>query len=246
MRIIMGIVLFCCLSIFVFAESNYDQDFDKGKELFNAGNFEAAVPYLEKAAQDNPNIIDPYLDIGICYLKSNQLAKAINAFSRVINIFPNDWRGYYYLAASYVSNGEIAKALQNYNRAKELGIKGEDFVEKLLVQYQPKDLNVEYHPLFGNSENKNITILIKGNSCADKELILDTIRQLEKMEFMKRRSIFTEIDVEFVQWEKDQSIAKEKWVVKNQQGQREYWVNYNFTPPAGFPSKTMITVSEKE
>ena len=227
--------------------SNYDQHFDKAKELFGAGDVDGAVSYFEKAIQDSPDIIDPYLNIGLCYLKTNQFPKAIEAFNRVKKIFPNDWQAYYRLAYLYgePGNGEMAKALENYGRAKELGIKDDgDELGNLLAPFQPKDFSVEYEPLLNNPGKKKVTINIRGNPAVDKTGILDTIQGLEQVESKKKRDFFIDIEVKLIRLEQNQTIAKEKWVVKGPQGQNEYWVKYDFAPPPDFHSKIKIEISE--
>ncbi|HAF27945.1 MAG TPA: hypothetical protein DCG75_02760 [Bacteroidales bacterium] len=53
-------------------------------------NMNSAIPYLEKAAQLNPDDVVVYKDLGVAYGIAKQFAKSANALSKAVELDPND------------------------------------------------------------------------------------------------------------------------------------------------------------
>lgn len=251
LNIVLLIFVFALLSSRSFAEETkaaYDRHFDKAAKAFDAGNYDEAIDYFKKAIEDNPKIIDPYLNIAFSYLKSYQIPKAIETFENITKLFPEDSKAYYQLAYLYgmPETGEMAKSLKYYDEAKRLGIQGEDQLANLLAPFQSRDITVEYEPILDNPGKKKVIIPVKGNPVVDNTAILDTLTGLEKLRHVKGDGLFTEANIELIRLLHNQTVAVEKWTLKDAHGEKDYWVSFDTNPPPGFPSKIKIDLSETE
>jgi len=253
-------MLIGCVS-FCFAETTeeIEEYFQQGLQLGQSGMLDAAIQEFKKVVSVDPANLDftyyfqtyseSYYNIGLLYAKKEQWEDSIVAYEKALKIHPQHKRALYYLSFSYMASGEIAKALDYYDKAKASGFlegaAGADFVGEHLKNYTKREFDIEYKPLL-NDEDDKITIRIKGNPIGDNELIKDTITGLEKQELINRRSLFIFAEVEFIRFKENGTIAVEKWSVTGKEGLKEYWVSSDSTPPEGFPFKIMVKVSEHE
>lgn len=228
------------------AERGYDEYFDAAKDLANQGEFLAAIEKLEQAALVDPNQIDPLLNIGILYGKARRQAESRQAFQRTQERFPNDPRPYYFLALDDIQQDEIGSAMRNYQQATERGFQAsDDFadVRNTLAQYATREFTVEYNPI---RAGHTVSIRIRGNPGGDDELCQDALGALERLEIVNGRGIFSEVQVEFLRWKENGTIFQEKWTAIGPEGEKDYWITFDETPPPGFPYKVLIKVSEQE
>jgi len=228
------------------AARGYDDYFDAGKALANRGEFLAAIEQFEQAELTDPNQIDPLLNIGILYGKAHRQGESRQAFQRAKERFPNDPRPYYFLALDDVQQSEIGSAMRNYRQATEKGSQASgDFTDlrNTLAQYATREFTVEYNSI---RVGHTVSIRIRGNTGGDNELCQDALEALEKQEIINRRGVFSEVQVEFLRWKENGTIFQEKWTAVGPEGQKDYWMTFDTTPPPDFPHKVLIKVSERE
>ncbi len=65
------------------------EDFDKGLAYFNQGNYEAAIPYFQKAAATDPEYAEAYMYLGRSHLNLRQWTKAITPLRSAYRLAPD-------------------------------------------------------------------------------------------------------------------------------------------------------------
>ncbi len=107
--LIISLPLFSCVGI---AENSQSEQFLKGRENLDLGNFDEAIRCFKKAIEINPKAFDSYYYLGLAYARKGNLPEALNCFTKAIDINPK------YVEA-YRRRGEVQIALVNYNGAIE-------------------------------------------------------------------------------------------------------------------------------
>lgn len=92
----------------------------RGIVLFNTSNYELAIQEFLTAIQLNSNLPDLHLSLGLAYrvLDPPQYDKAVEEFTRANALNPTDPLPDTYIARTYVTIGEYAKAIQYAEQAK--------------------------------------------------------------------------------------------------------------------------------
>ncbi len=94
-------------------------------------DFETTIPLLKKAIEENPNFVEAYNQLGICYDELGKNNLALETYTQGIIKDKN-------FAIIYHNRGNIYKALENYDAAKE------DYLTALKLD--PK-MTTEYYSL---------------------------------------------------------------------------------------------------
>jgi tetratricopeptide (TPR) repeat protein len=104
-----------------------------GKVLFNAGQYEQAIPFLEQAMQHNPSSSSWILEmLGRSYAALGQWNKAMKAYQQAIIESPADHRIYILTGDTACSMGQPERARLCYEQAASLGNRTER-LEKIIV-----------------------------------------------------------------------------------------------------------------
>jgi tetratricopeptide (TPR) repeat protein len=85
-----------------------------GRELFNCGRLEEALPWLEKTAAINASEIEQYSALtsaGICYEAAKDDGKALDAWHRATRILPHRREAWFHLSRVHGRNGRTKKCL---------------------------------------------------------------------------------------------------------------------------------------
>ena len=93
--------------------------YNRGVEWFKVGDYEKAMPDIEKAIRLIPNMSAAFGKLGEAYLAKGKNEKAIQAFSRAIALeheqkTPPSFRYFYGRATAYEANGQIQEAGNDY------------------------------------------------------------------------------------------------------------------------------------
>lgn len=88
--IIAGLFLFSCAGVSVSPEAR--ADLNAGLSLFNQGKFDAALPFLERAASAEPDYYEAHLYLGRTYLNMKRYGKAIGPLRRAYRLSPDDFK----------------------------------------------------------------------------------------------------------------------------------------------------------
>ena len=102
-----------------------------------------------------------------------------------------------------------------------------------------KNFDIEYDSLTNNKTN---TVHINGNPIGDDQLIKDTVSHIDQLSSVFGFDGLSNLDIVFIQWA-NEGIFQEKWTVNKQ---KDLWITFNTNPPAGFPAKTQIIISEDD
>lgn len=90
-----GFLLVVCLALAVAGCGHWaaSEDFDKGIAYFNQGNYEAAVPYFQKATITDPEYAEAYMYLGRSYLNLRQWTSAIAPLRTAYRLAPEKTKG---------------------------------------------------------------------------------------------------------------------------------------------------------
>lgn len=95
-------------------------EFRKSQEAFNDGRLDKAIQYLRNGIALDPSNTDAYNDLGVIYANSNQPLKALEAFSAMVEIDPQCFRGYINLAYLLQAQQRYPDAERAARRAVDL------------------------------------------------------------------------------------------------------------------------------
>src|SRR5260370_3958480 len=94
-------------------------DNERGKNLlgltyFKLGHFERAALLYEGLVQENP--ADPTLrvNLGLVYLKTNELSRAIHEFATATDLAPDHNKAHNYLGLALAQSGQYGKAREHF------------------------------------------------------------------------------------------------------------------------------------
>jgi len=100
------------------------------------GNIDKAIPALEKAVKWNPKFIQAFATLANAYLMKGMLNESIEANLKVIQLEPNFAIAYNNLGIAYLENGEHDLAVQNFDKAAELGYEVAPDILKEVEKYR--------------------------------------------------------------------------------------------------------------
>lgn len=87
---VFSLITFCTLSV-------QAQNFDKqGMASMMKGDFKTAISHLQRAEQADPNNVNVTKMLAYSYFQNNNFEKAIESYSKVISLKPDDMSAYYY------------------------------------------------------------------------------------------------------------------------------------------------------
>ncbi len=97
----------------------------------NVGNHREAITSYKKALEIFPFFTAAYNNLGFDYMTIGMPEKAIVSYKKTLEIDPNYAQAHYNLAVAYYNKKEYALAIQHCDRARELGITDEAFLNVL-------------------------------------------------------------------------------------------------------------------
>jgi tetratricopeptide (TPR) repeat protein len=102
----------------LFSGCRSDEDYlSDGQDLCSAGNFRRAIFTFEKALQENPFLKDAYIQMGHCHENLNQLDSAIDIYTKLLRLYPDNTAAYYYSGICKYHQKKFAEAITFFNRA---------------------------------------------------------------------------------------------------------------------------------
>ena len=105
---------------------------DAFTEVIDEMQAEVHVLWLEKAVEENPDIVQAYSNLINAYLQKEDVDKAIEIGEKLVEKAPDFALGYNNLAFAYYCRDEYDKAIEHMDKAVALGFQVHpDFVEKL-------------------------------------------------------------------------------------------------------------------
>lgn len=99
---------------------NYKQTLDSALDLIKDEDFSSALSVLKKLAEDDSSDVEIYKNIGLCEINLDNPIEAKNAFSRVLDLVPDDALSLFYLANCYMRLGDKDEAIEKLERVLEL------------------------------------------------------------------------------------------------------------------------------
>lgn len=89
----------------------------EGGSLFNRGQYSQAESKLKRAIEENPSWFGLYLDLGMCQLKMNRPAEALENLKIADGLNPYNAYIHNYLGEAYMALGDTARALGCWRRS---------------------------------------------------------------------------------------------------------------------------------
>ncbi len=95
---------------------------DTGSDRYASGDYAGAIDWYEAALLTAPqeNLAGLYNNIGVAYSSLGDAGKAIEAFSKAVEVDPTYGRGYINLGSRYEQSGETDSALAWYLKAADM------------------------------------------------------------------------------------------------------------------------------
>ena len=169
------------IALGTYAQGNYEK---MGMQAFMKSDYKGAVGQLEKADGNNPNNANVLKMLGYSYFQCGDFENAISAYSRLINLKPNDYSAYYYRGKARLNVANAPKESLNQMRenfytsaikdfTKAIEINGEEDTQILQnrgIAY--KDYAIYKSFKVKKSTEKTACIAVFNNSISDFEKIL--------------------------------------------------------------------------
>jgi tetratricopeptide (TPR) repeat protein len=108
---------------------------ERGTELGQAGDLEAAESLLRRATELNPNLVDAHYNLAIVYRKRGQLDAAIARMDWVVRLRPDDFEAHMRLGAWLFERGQYSESSQAYERAATLRMDSREAWLRLAQSY---------------------------------------------------------------------------------------------------------------
>ncbi len=91
-----------------------------GQRALKKGQFQKAIPLLQKAVRENPQNAAALRDLGIAYFKTGDYPKAIVALRKAHEKMPKDGPTLFFLGAALEKNGQLKDAIAMYSQFTRL------------------------------------------------------------------------------------------------------------------------------
>jgi len=95
-------------------------NFEIGDKLFNEGKYHEAIAIFQLIIEDVPDYHEAYYSMALCYIKINELDKAIPYLEKVMELKPDFAPNYLALGQIYSEKGKADEAIKYYSKAAEL------------------------------------------------------------------------------------------------------------------------------
>jgi hypothetical protein len=161
--------------------------------------------------------IEGLFQAGVTSMRNKDFQEAINYFKQYTDIKSKNGGAYANMAVANIYLQNFSEAIENLDRAKELGVGGLEDIEKTLVNYRMKEYSMKLY------EGHNIKI--KGNSNCSEQLIRDVL--------LAGLGIPTVIDAKFIQWDNGGKIWVEKWALSGDVLSNNVTVSFYVHPDGG-------------
>jgi tetratricopeptide (TPR) repeat protein len=111
-------ILISLLLLGLFSGCKSAEDYlSEGKELSASGNFKAALFTLKKAIQGNPFLKEAYIQLANCHESMHQEDSAIEVYTRLLDIYPDNTAAYYYCGICKYRQKNFNAAIDYFNKA---------------------------------------------------------------------------------------------------------------------------------
>lgn len=107
---------------------------NRALSLVNAKRFEEALPDFDQMVRLEPYNSDVYMNRGVAFFSLNRFEEAIQDFSRVLQLQPNQASAYYNQAVCFYRLGDLYKAKEMSEKARQLKYPIPDSFQKVIDQ----------------------------------------------------------------------------------------------------------------
>ena len=115
------------------AEEAEHEKFQRAMEALSQADFPAAIELLGEVVVNDSTNGEAWLQLGVCYLETQQPDLALEALTRAVEAAPEHATAHYVLGNAYGSTGNLERAAACYRRALEIDpdhAKAEEFLVK--------------------------------------------------------------------------------------------------------------------
>jgi len=92
---------------------------DMGLALMKNGNLEESIVLLESTIKDNPEFVDAYINLALCYKEQNDYTKALSALESAIKIDKSNPKIYSNIGCIYHLQEKYEDAIVNFLKSQE-------------------------------------------------------------------------------------------------------------------------------
>jgi len=97
-----------------------DKDLDEGVKSFKGGKYDEAIASFKKVIEKFPQNYEGYYNLGLAYLKKENIDEAIVALEKATEINPDALPAYFALGECYFAKDDSEKTTQSFSKAIEL------------------------------------------------------------------------------------------------------------------------------
>lgn len=135
----------------------------EGNIAFERGNYSEAIDKLQRAADEDPDNIDIWRQLGIAYYRTDQHERAVDALNQALLIDPHDPPSVLYLGLSHEVLGENEAALQTYRAYLSFAQEGQmtDRIRKRIRYLQDQEIQQEVRAIIAKEEEIDTEALPK-------------------------------------------------------------------------------------
>ena len=94
--------------------------YENALQSMKAGNHRQAIQQFKRIASDQPKLAGPHTNLGMLYLKDNQLEQAMQSLQKAVELNPASTIAHNYLGIVYRNLGRFDDAEKAYLRALEI------------------------------------------------------------------------------------------------------------------------------
>ena len=94
--------------------------FNKGKELYDTGDYQGALTLFEEFLQKNPDVYLIHYNIALCHQELKEYDKALEDYQKFLEKRPDHATTYYKMGQCYIGLEQYDKALESFEKTVEL------------------------------------------------------------------------------------------------------------------------------
>jgi len=105
------------------------RDFERGRQAIEAGDWERAARFLERAADSDPRNADVFNLLAYSYRHLDRLDDAFENYGRALDLDPRHLGAHEYIGEAYLMVGDLAKAEGHLATLQEICVSCEEAEE---------------------------------------------------------------------------------------------------------------------
>jgi tetratricopeptide (TPR) repeat protein len=94
--------------------------YEKARILMEGDQHKDAIPLLQEVNKSRPDLVEPYINLGIAYRNNEQLDEALKALEQAVQLGPDNPASFHQLGILYREMGMFDESLAAYSKSLKL------------------------------------------------------------------------------------------------------------------------------